>query len=1190
MPGARLIVNARYFHIARPGEAASKYALVPEAAASLVNYIATRESVLLNFLAEYEQRPATQKQKDAIERFLESSPDIEKSREYKAYAEHPTGANASRLIARATEYVFGLDEEGDVKATRPATRAQRERIREFVEKVPAIQDTPEYADYLASATRENASEVLSHALETALESAADPETLRIMLNYIAERPGVVRGEVTQHGLFCSDGTADLEAEKDAIAAHKGNIYSFVFSLRRTDADALGYDGQEKWRDLFVKKQIDLAKELHVPLKELHWIAAVHNTRHHPHAHFIAYSNAQTTRMYLSQNAIDAIKSDFVSEIFRDERYNLFAPREEIRQALSDRLERLLTQLDQNAGAELSALQIPQRLSELKEAVLASKGRHVYKFLPQNVKAMADRLLDGLSTVPEIKELLTEYGKYQKELESYYQMHPDEPQPLSAAAARSNLYMLKNLVIRCALQADTLDLDAGDVKTGSTSGFFDFPAETTPPQIADIPPAEGSHDLTAEQKRHTRRIDSVREYRPSGGNMKTEPPKEPAADSSPEELFRYAQFLRYEENRPEDAVLWYNLADQRGHAEAAYQLAQHYLRHPAEQDLRLGNEYLLTAKLRFENLLLDSNNAFLIQDINTGASYQAAVSEHGLSSENKANRRQMPRAEYFLGRIYLCGIELESSDGIEPEDIPRLQVPTDPHKAAAYLELAYNGGYTHAAYYLGKLHQRGDLHPEHEPDYRQAAAWFTKEESSAYCRFALAGMYERGQGFEADAAKAAEFYRSCLTDGNSYLVSESAYAIAQMQHYGSLPETDMHVLYQKAAGIWLKQEAPEAQIHARLSQMYEHGLGVETSLPKALEHCLEAEKSDPSPRLSYRIAQLMEKSGLPEDAVYRKYGEALDGMLREEADPDAQPDAQRVYRIASMYRYGRGTETDTAKALEWYLKDTENAFCRFGAASLLRYGEGVPADPIRAEALYRSCLNCGGFLSTESAYALAQMQRGGILPETDMQALYASAAKVWLQQKQPEENIRLRLARMFEHGLGVPENRTAAIRYYETCSPAPALYYKLGRLHQQTGSAPALFQIYFEKALNGMLQEEQTAEPDAQRAVRIASMYRYGLGTEVNTTEAFRWYTTAAERGSEYAEIQRQKLAEQVQSAHASRSMNAASQLLSMIGNALRQQILRDQQPGARADRKQRRQERRLKHALGQKEDHEQIYQ
>ena len=55
-------------------------------------------------------------------------------------------------------------------------------------------------------------------------------------------------------------------------------------------------------------------------------------------------------------------------------------------------------------------------------------------------------------------------------------------------------------------------------------------------------------------------------------------------------------------------------------------------------------------------------------------------------------------------------------------------------------------------------------------------------------------------------------------------------------------------------------------------------------------------------------------------------------------------------------------------------------------------------------------------------------------------------------------------------------------------------------------------------------------------------------------------------------------------------MNVASRLLMMIGNALRQQILRDQQPGARPDRKQRRQQRKLKHALGQREDHEQIYQ
>ena len=46
MDGARLILNARYFHIAQTGEKATKYAFVAEAAAGLVNYIATRESVI----------------------------------------------------------------------------------------------------------------------------------------------------------------------------------------------------------------------------------------------------------------------------------------------------------------------------------------------------------------------------------------------------------------------------------------------------------------------------------------------------------------------------------------------------------------------------------------------------------------------------------------------------------------------------------------------------------------------------------------------------------------------------------------------------------------------------------------------------------------------------------------------------------------------------------------------------------------------------------------------------------------------------------------------------------------------------------------------------------------------------------------------------------------------------------------
>lgn len=174
MDGARLILNARYFHIAQTGEKATKYAFVAEAAAGLVNYIATRESVIYNYDEHYKEVSATEAQREAINQFLEVSPDLELSREFKAYDEDRSAANASALISRAAQYVYGMTAEGDVKPSAPATRAQRERIQEFVNKVPAIRQTPEYSDYRASPTRENASEVLSHALEVGLANRHEP--------------------------------------------------------------------------------------------------------------------------------------------------------------------------------------------------------------------------------------------------------------------------------------------------------------------------------------------------------------------------------------------------------------------------------------------------------------------------------------------------------------------------------------------------------------------------------------------------------------------------------------------------------------------------------------------------------------------------------------------------------------------------------------------------------------------------------------------------------------------------------------------------------------------------------------------------------------------------------------------------------------------------------------------------------
>lgn len=147
-------------------------------------------------------------------------------------------------------------------------------------------------------------------------------------------------------------------------------------------------------------------------------------------------------------------------------------------------------------------------------------------------------------------------------------------------------------------------------------------------------------------------------------------------------------------------------------------------------------------------------------------------------------------------------------------------------------------------------------------------------------------------------------------------------------------------------------------------------------------------------------------------------------------------------------------------------------------------------------------------------------------------------------------------------------------------------------------AGAVYRVsYLENA-----EEHRPTSATAQQAVRLATMYRYGLGCDADHETAVHWYTVAAERGSIYAqqrlevmEMQRirqeQRAAEYAEKQQQQQNLSFAARLLNTIGNALCRQTLRDQQSAtATTDRKQRRMQRRLKRALGQKEDYEQTFQ
>ena len=101
------------------------------------------------------------------------------------------------------------------------------------------------------------------------------------MKYIATRPRVERhGE---HGLFSSH-PVSLDTSLKEIKEHPGNVWTFIWSLRREDAARLGYDHADSWRELIRAHQVEIAEAMNIPPDQLRWCAAFHDEGGHPHVH------------------------------------------------------------------------------------------------------------------------------------------------------------------------------------------------------------------------------------------------------------------------------------------------------------------------------------------------------------------------------------------------------------------------------------------------------------------------------------------------------------------------------------------------------------------------------------------------------------------------------------------------------------------------------------------------------------------------------------------------------------------------------------------------------------------------------------------------------------------------------------------------------------------------------------------
>lgn len=135
------------------------------------------------------------------------------------------------------------------------------------------------------------------------------------MKYIAQRPRAEKHG--GHGLFSAAPVTDLDEAVEELDAHKGRVWTFIFSLRREDAVQTGYDNAAAWRELLLQQSGTLAEALRISQDKLRWYAAFHDEGHHPHVHMMVWSD--DPRMgHLTKKGIFAMRSKLTGTIFREE--------------------------------------------------------------------------------------------------------------------------------------------------------------------------------------------------------------------------------------------------------------------------------------------------------------------------------------------------------------------------------------------------------------------------------------------------------------------------------------------------------------------------------------------------------------------------------------------------------------------------------------------------------------------------------------------------------------------------------------------------------------------------------------------------------------------------------------------------------------------------------------------------------
>lgn len=278
------------------------------------------------------------------------------------------------------------------------------------------------------------------------EGVAIPENKReidreIFINYLDSRP-------QSHGLFTgTDEKIVLDKAAKEVANHAGAVWTHIVSLRREDAERMGYNTLDAWRDLVRRHISDIAEAQKISPQNIRWYAAFHNKETNPHVHIVVYSQ-NPKEGYQTNAAIEKIRSAFANDIYKDELQNLYQQqtvvRDKLRSEAKNVMKNLLSEL-QNSNLENQHLE--ELVLKLHSQLRESKGKKIYGYLQPNVKKTVDEIVAELAKNPVLKKM---YGQWCALEQQKYKTYTSAVQKFPPLEENKAFKPIKNAIIRAVL--------------------------------------------------------------------------------------------------------------------------------------------------------------------------------------------------------------------------------------------------------------------------------------------------------------------------------------------------------------------------------------------------------------------------------------------------------------------------------------------------------------------------------------------------------------------------------------------------------------------------------------------------------------------------------------------------------------------------------------------------------------------